>query len=92
MPRIPAAAALALVMTGCSVQPRVVAQTPAMVVVESRPNVEAATATAQRYCQTLSRNAVLRETRTVTAYALHYSYECVSPEPPPAPAPPPARG
>ena len=40
LPRIAAAAALALALTGCSVTPRIVAQTPAMAVVESDPNVQ----------------------------------------------------
>ena len=80
-------AALALALTGCAVTPRIVAQTPAMAVVESPPNVERATALAQDHCRAGGRDAVLRQTTPVTRAAMHYSYECVWPEPPPPPAP-----
>ena len=71
--------------------PRIVAQTPAMAVVESSPNVQRATMIAEGHCRAGGRNAVLRETTTVTRYATHYAFECVWPEPPPPPPPEPVR-
>jgi len=92
MSRTPiAVATLALALAGCAVQPRIVAQTPLMAVVESKPDVAAATALAQGHCRAApggDRSAVLRNTQPITARAVQYSFECVSPEPPPPPPAP----